>query len=184
MDAEDVRNEAEKAMDDYGNTLDLLADEDGREVRTVDFGKVPVFEGAEADKAQALKVIEEAAELFAAWQAWKKEAHMFGKPQLYDAMVEEAADVVQALANFLAGLGVEDIRRAMADCMERNEQRGRVYAVPELKPCPFCGGKAELMRDHDGTWSVICGERCGVSPATCCYEKREDAVSAWNRRAE
>ena len=149
----------------------------------VDFGTVETFEGAEADKAQALKVVEESCEVFGAWQAWNSEMERFGKSELFDAMVAEAADVVQALANFLAGFGVKDMREVMDNCKERNERRGRVYAVPELKPCPFCGGEAELMHDHDGTWFVICGERCGVSPATCCYEKREDAVSAWNRRA-
>lgn len=33
-------------------------------------GTVPVFASTEADKAQAMKVVEEAAEVFGAWQTW------------------------------------------------------------------------------------------------------------------
>ena len=33
-------------------------------------GTVPVFASTDADKAQAMKVVEEAAEVFGAWQTW------------------------------------------------------------------------------------------------------------------
>ena len=58
----------------------------------------------------------------------------------------------------------------------------------ELKPCPFCGEKAELSSgrfDGKATSYVIC-TRCGssgefffVSPK---YASAEKAIEAWNRR--
>lgn len=74
----------------------------------------------------------------------------------------------------------------------------------ELKPCPFCGGEAELMRVSYGhssgvlkdSWKVVCGNGCceikscedlitrdetGVSIITDGIEK---AINAWNTRTE
>ena len=54
--------------------------------------------------------------------------------------------------------------------------------MAELKPCPFCGGKANIMR-----FSIISGAYCFCMG---CHVKmpnsltREDAIEAWNRRAE
>lgn len=53
--------------------------------------------------------------------------------------------------------------------------------APELLPCPFCGGEAELMEpegldDHRG--SVMC-MTCYV---TVDQENWRDAITAWNRR--
>lgn len=54
----------------------------------------------------------------------------------------------------------------------------------ELKPCPFCGGEADLsdtaVRTKQGKklWSVECME-CGV---ILDRESREDALEAWNNR--
>ena len=52
--------------------------------------------------------------------------------------------------------------------------------LPDLKPCPFCGGKAELFHSYDGYHCVQC---------TCCacgtiHMITEMAVvRMWNRRA-
>ena len=52
--------------------------------------------------------------------------------------------------------------------------------MAKLKPCPFCGGKAELFHSYDGYHCVQC---------TCCacgtiYMRTESgAVRMWNRRA-
>lgn len=45
--------------------------------------------------------------------------------------------------------------------------------MSKLKPCPFCGGKADI----DGEW-VFCKD-CGVG-----YEKVtiKKSISAWNKR--
>lgn len=61
--------------------------------------------------------------------------------------------------------------------------------MAELKPCPFCGGKAklriasEIWRDGKveiGGWKAYC-ENCGIETA---LENREKAVEKWNRRAD
>lgn len=67
--------------------------------------------------------------------------------------------------------------------------------MEKLKPCPFCGGKAEIEEgwDHDGrerypVWRIYCTkcyvgmmfhqEYCyGIKPTT-----RNQAISTWNRR--
>jgi Lar family restriction alleviation protein len=56
----------------------------------------------------------------------------------------------------------------------------------ELKPCPFCGGKAELrIRDVNmpKEFQVRCnGFTCKVRPETDLFIEREDAIAAWNKR--
>lgn len=48
----------------------------------------------------------------------------------------------------------------------------------KLKPCPFCGGKAELMYAPD-VW-VECTS-CGAQSRMCAMP--ETALERWNRRA-
>ena len=63
-------------------------------------------------------------------------------------------------------------------------------AKNELKPCPFCGGKAQLVavkETYDGIRKVeISGwrVRCNDCKAETTLEVREVAVNKWNRRAE
>lgn len=57
--------------------------------------------------------------------------------------------------------------------------------MEELRPCPFCGGEAELYEDAGG-YSVDCTV-CGAG--TSYFGKglpdaKSVAVAAWNRRAE
>ena len=69
----------------------------------------------------------------------------------------------------------------------------------ELKPCPFCGGQAELYsmkrdnRKRFGVYHMIAEIRChGVLGCTArvsqagCDEKKafENAATIWNRRAD
>ena len=58
----------------------------------------------------------------------------------------------------------------------------------ELKPCPFCGGKADVSFDPDGVkdttgrkWSytVLCNNCCATSGL--CWSS-DMAMAAWNRR--
>lgn len=41
-------------------------------------------------------------------------------------LLDECADVVQAVANLVGALGVDDIRPQMAACERRNRERGRI----------------------------------------------------------
>lgn len=89
---------------------------------SVTIGKVETFPDAKPDKAQAVKLLEEAAEVFAAWQVWDDRACMFG----FSDIVDECADLIQATSNLLAGLGVDDMTEAMEGCRLRNVERGRM----------------------------------------------------------
>ena len=95
---------------------------------------VQTFPNAVADKEQVVKVLEEAAEVFGAWQEWDRyhSAHaVFDGPKAECAkamkacIVDECADVIQAVSNLLAGVGVYDMKQAMFECYERNRKRGR-----------------------------------------------------------
>ena len=68
--------------------------------------------------------------------------------------------------------------------------------MAELKPCPFCGGEArmkygkynllgaygteETARKWAGVWCV----KCGIEQPIRKYVTKEQAIEAWNRRAE
>jgi Lar family restriction alleviation protein len=51
--------------------------------------------------------------------------------------------------------------------------------MSELKPCPFCGGSAELCHESFGYVSVRCGLCRFIFPARGSVEK---AIRAWNTR--
>lgn len=73
---------------------------------------VRTFPGARPTKEQALKVLEEAAEVVEAFKRGE------------DAN-EEIADVITACCNLAASLGVTDLTPHIARCEERNRKRGR-----------------------------------------------------------
>lgn len=55
----------------------------------------------------------------------------------------------------------------------------------ELKPCPFCGGDAEIVNIEEGEnagGSCVCCTRCMAS-SNVEFEFKENFVSNWNRRA-
>lgn len=49
----------------------------------------------------------------------------------------------------------------------------------ELKPCPFCNGKAEFFYIGRVVGIVRC-TKCRVSQSV--LQVKEDAINAWNRR--
>ena len=50
-----------------------------------------------------------------------------------------------------------------------------------LKPCPFCGCKADLWQDYTGFWLVECG-CCGVR--TLIKNSKNLVIRDWNRRVK
>lgn len=87
----------------------------------VKLGNARPFPGVRPDKAQALKPLEEAAEVFGAWQIWKLADNSVAREKL----LGEIADAVQACCNLAAALGVDDLTPHLARCEERNMERGR-----------------------------------------------------------
>ena len=50
----------------------------------------------------------------------------------------------------------------------------------ELKPCPFCGGKARLVKDGEA-YKVYCiSHACDAQYGWCAT--KEKAIQGWNRR--
>ncbi len=68
--------------------------------------------------------------------------------------------------------------------------------MPEtkLKPCPFCGGEAMIIKRKSNAagskfvYRVQCcadeEDGCSCIPKTWNYYTKEEAIEAWNRRAE
>ena len=97
---------------------------------TVRIGEVETFKSVRPDKAQALKPLEEAAEVFGAWQEWDKARVLTKSEGRIDrckmALLDECADVVQAVCNLVAALCEPNFDGFMEDCQERNVERGRI----------------------------------------------------------
>lgn len=114
----------------------------------VNIGSVRTFDYVEPNKEQALKPLEEAAEVFAAWQGMDE---WYSEETVND-VLNECADVIQAVCNLAAALGVHDLTPYMQACEERNRERGRIKGdgvskadspveIPKQKTCPHCGSK-------------------------------------------
>lgn len=84
----------------------------------IKLGSVRAFPNVQPDKAQALKPLEEAAEVFGAWQR-------YGADDWKDVLLDEIADTITACCNLAASLGVTDLTPYLARCEERNRKRGR-----------------------------------------------------------
>ena len=97
----------------------------------IKLGGVRAFPGAVPDKAQALKVLEEAAEVVEAFKRADPGDVLPVARQFPDCnkrilpLVDEIADTIQACCNLAAALGVEDLTPYLARCEERNRERGR-----------------------------------------------------------
>lgn len=95
-------------------------------------GSVEAFPSAKPDKAQALKPLEEASEVHAAWQAWDRaESDDDDCERLRAKVLDEIADTVQACANLAHAMGCDDLAPYMQWCRLRNEERGRYTEVAE-----------------------------------------------------
>lgn len=89
------------------------------------------FDEPDAPKAQALKPLEEAAEVFGAWQLHDGVRHsqiMTARMAYRQNLIDECMDVVQAVVNLLdaEGFAQEDVDAAIGRCNARNWERGRL----------------------------------------------------------
>lgn len=91
-------------------------------MKTINVGEVAVFDHVEPNKEQALKPLEEAAEVFGAWQEWNETKNMADITRV----IEEIADTIQACVNLASAMGVGDLSYAMENCKKRNIERGRI----------------------------------------------------------
>ena len=95
-------------------------------------GDVRVFDPLPGIRECARKPLEEAGEVQEAWGRWEEsEARKDEEPytdEYRDVLLGEIADCIQACANLAACVGVTDLTPYMAECEDRNRERGR-YAV-------------------------------------------------------
>lgn len=89
-----------------------------------------VFNNVNDDKHQALKPLEEAAEIFGAWQARynMRFASRGARWAFRRDLIDECVDTVQAAANMLAAVGATqgEVDAAIKRMDERNGNRGRL----------------------------------------------------------
>lgn len=90
-----------------------------------------VFNEVKDSKHQALKPLEEAAEIFGAWQECDDMRHspmITVRRGLRNDLIDECLDTVQAVANMLAAVGATqgEVDAAIMRMDERNEGRGRL----------------------------------------------------------
>lgn len=83
------------------------------------------------DKAQALKPLEEAAEVFGAWQDcddMRLSPIMTARREYRKDLIDECLDTVQATVNLLAAVGATqgEVDAAIRRMDERNQERGRL----------------------------------------------------------
>lgn len=78
------------------------------------------------DRQQFSRPLEEAAELFAAWHFWiQRRDNQRYSAKAREKMLDKAADVIQAVVNCVASVGIDDMPELMRRCEKRNTKRGR-----------------------------------------------------------
>lgn len=53
-----------------------------------------------------------------------------------------------------------------------------------LRPCPFCGAEAEIVRNGSGSYFVRCADNQCAAKTRLYHENENGARLAWNRRAD
>lgn len=105
----------------------------------IKLGDVRAFPTVNPDKAQALKVLEEASEVHGAWHVLMDQIAFYERSDedmravqnmpvvMYatDDIMDKIADTITACCNLAAALGVTDLTPYLARCEERNRSRGR-----------------------------------------------------------
>ena len=104
-------------------------------MRYIKLGAVRAFQRVAPDKAQALKVLEEAAEVVEALKnllCASGDVNYNPRMERRD-LLDEIADCIQACCNLAAALGVDDMTPYLARCEERNRKRGRYDKEQQCK---------------------------------------------------
>jgi len=103
-------------------------------------------------------------------------------PPFDDALLGAAdrIDKLEAAIRFFLEDGIAE------DCPELNQVAYKALEAalpsePALKPCPFCGGKAEGYTDQGDFFYCKCLDCKAASDVS--YETGAEAREAWNRRA-
>ena len=94
----------------------------------IKLGAVRAFPRVEPTKEQALKPLEEAAEVFGTWQVFWDAVEGTSEKRVHaarESLFAEIADTITACCNLAAALGVTDLTPYLAACEERNRKRGR-----------------------------------------------------------
>lgn len=81
-----------------------------------------------------------------------------------------------------------DVEKVVAELEEKANQKWLVLAErrcnmseTKLKPCPFCGGEAEILKNGAGCFQVYC-DNCEVRQYAYAHKSKEKAIEAWNTR--
>lgn len=78
------------------------------------------------DRQQFTRPLEEAAEFFVMWLFWiQRRDNQRYSAKARDKMLDKAADVIQAVVNCVASVGIDDMSELMRRCEKRNMKRGR-----------------------------------------------------------
>lgn len=78
------------------------------------------------DRQQFTRPLEEAAEFFVAWHFWiQRRDNQRYSTNARGKMLDKAADVIQAVVNCVASVGIDDMSELMRRCEKRNTKRGR-----------------------------------------------------------
>ena len=98
-------------------------------IGAVTWPAVVTFKDVNVDKEQAMKIVEEACEVYSTFERYclaKDAISYLEMEQAKMDMVERISDVMQACSNMLAALGVSDMRDEMRKCADRNKARERM----------------------------------------------------------
>ena len=78
------------------------------------------------DRQQFTRPLEEAAEFFVAWHFWiQRRDNQRYSAKAREKMLDKAADVIQAVVNCVASVGIDDMSELMRRCEKRGTRRGR-----------------------------------------------------------
>lgn len=78
------------------------------------------------DRQQFTRPLEEAAEFFAAWRFWiQRRDNQRYSAKARERLLDKAADLIQAVVNCVASVGIDDMSGLMRRCERRNAKRGR-----------------------------------------------------------